>query len=103
MTVWWPSISTSWANPARRRALTFTAPSAPVPALEQGGVVDVCVAGHRVDEVGGAVDEADHCLAGQLPFVGEGGDPPLGATDDRAGDVELRREPVAARDHELWR
>ncbi len=73
------------------------------PALEERRVVDVGEAGHRVGEVGGAVDEVDHGLAGQLACLGEGGDAALGAADHGAGDVELGGELVAAGDDELRR
>src|SRR5207342_2777714 len=98
--VWPPSMSTSWAKPAVRRATILT-PSALAAALEQGRVADVGPAGHRVGEVGGAVDEVDHGLAVELAGLGEGGDVALGPADDGAGDVELGREHVAAGDDEL--
>ena len=88
----WPSTSTSWWWPLRRRArCARDQPRLAAAALEQRGVVDVGEAGDRVDEVGGAVEVGEHRPRGELARLGERGDAALGAAQDRAGEVELGR------------
>ena len=60
-------------------------PSARRRALEQRRVVDVGEAGHRVDEVGGPVEVAQHRVRGEALALAQRDDAALGAAQDRRG------------------
>ena len=90
------SIGSSTTSVALRR------PGAP-PSLEQGRIGDVGVAGHRPDEVGGAVQVGGHGARSEIFLAAQGGDPALGPAQGRPGEVEGGGELGAAGDHELRR
>ena len=79
-------------------------PQLAVPAGEQLRVVDVGESGHRVGEVVGAIQVAAMTVPdGELLALAQCGDPPLGAADHGAGEVELGGQRRAAGDDELGR
>src|SRR5215211_2792301 len=119
-TIVWPSTSTSWVNPSRRRALTMALTSTPgshfasrnpslsvapcsrgLPAREELRLGIVGEAGHRVGGVGGPVQVAQHLAAAEVLRLAERNCTALGATDRGPGQIQGGGEPAAAGDHEL--